>query len=168
MVDNNGFSTPRFKGFEPFFDGGSKLLVLGSFPGVKSRENNFFYGNRLNRFWPMLGEFFGEKADSIEDKKAVLTRHGIALWDIVAECEISGSLDGNIRNYAVADLYRILGKAKIKKILVNGGKAFEIFCRHYPELADTALKMPSTSPANTRFDKKVWVEELGKVCGDTN
>lgn len=163
MVGNNGFITPRFAGFEPFFDGGSKLLILGSFPSVKSREEKFFYGNRLNRFWPMLGGFFGEKADTVDDKKEILRRHNIALWDIVAECEISGSLDGNIKNYTVADLYKILNKAKIQRILVNGGKAFEIFCRHYPELVSIAQRMPSTSPANTRFDKMMWVEELQKT-----
>lgn len=153
----------RIRGFPPFFGGGSKLLVLGSFPSVKSRAEGFFYGNRHNRFWGILGEFFGEKAGTIEEKKALLLRHKIAVWDIVAECEITGSLDGNIKNFVVADLNEVLRNADIAKIFVNGSKAYQIFKRNYPGLVDSAAALPSTSPANTRLDKKVWLDELEKM-----
>lgn len=110
-----------YKGFLPFFDENSEILILGSFPSVISRETNFYYGNKQNRFWKVLAEAFGEPApETIGEKQALLKNHKIALWDVVAECEITGSLDSTIKNYKVADLQKVLDKAKIKKIILNG------------------------------------------------
>lgn len=150
-----------YKGFLPFFDENSEILILGSFPSVISRETNFYYGNKQNRFWKILGEAFGEPApETIGEKQALLKNHKIALWDVVAECEITGSLDSTIKNYKVADLRQVLDKANVKKIILNGGKAKEIFLKNYKYLSDSALFLPSTSTLNTRFDKTIWLNAL--------
>ncbi len=148
-------------GFEPVFNRESKILILGSFPSVLSRKGGFYYGNNQNRFWKVLAAFFGcEIPVTNEQKRELVLKHGIALWDIVTECEIKGSMDANIKNYAVADLSEVLNHADIKKILLNGAKAYEIFSAHYPRLLDIAVKMPSTSSANVRFDINKWLKEL--------
>ncbi|MCH5164039.1 MAG: DNA-deoxyinosine glycosylase [Clostridiales bacterium] len=151
----------RFSGFEPVFDGKSKILILGSFPSVISRAENFYYGNKQNRFWGMLSKALGcEKPTTVEEKCELVLKNGIALWDIVTECEIKGSMDADIKDYVVADLYKVINHAPIQKILLNGGKAFEIFARHYPELINIAKKMPSTSSANVRYDQAEWLKEF--------
>jgi len=148
-----------YKGFEPFFDENSEILILGSFPSVISRETNFYYGNKQNRFWKILAQAFSEDLpETVTDKQALLKKHRIALWDVVTECEISGSLDSTIKNYKVADLRQVLDKAKIKKIILNGGKAKEIFLKNYKSLTDSAVFLPSTSPLNTRLDESVWLD----------
>lgn len=150
-----------FKGFQPFFNVDSEILILGSFPSVISRETNFYYGNKQNRFWKILAEAFGEPApETISEKQTLLTLHKIALWDVVSECEIKGSLDNTIKNFVVADLSEVLRYASIKKIILNGGKAKEIFVKNYPHLVDIAVFLPSTSPLNTRFDKTIWLNAL--------
>ena len=149
------------QGFPPVYFPDSRVLILGSFPSVKSREDGFYYGNKQNRFWKILGEAFGEPApETIGEKQALLKNHKIALWDVVAECEITGSLDSTIKNYKVADLQKVLDKANVKKIILNGGKAKEIFLKNYKYLSDSALFLPSTSPLNTRFDKTIWLNAL--------
>lgn len=156
-----------YKGFLPFFDENSEILILGSFPSVISRETNFYYGNKQNRFWKILSEAFGEPApETIGEKQALLKNHKIALWDVVAECEITGSLDSTIKNYKVADLQKVLDKANVKKIILNGGKAKEIFLKNYKYLSDSAVFLPSTSPLNTRFDKTTWLNALKTAHDD--
>lgn len=151
----------RFSGFEPVFDCSSKILILGSFPSVKSREEGFYYGNKQNRFWDVLATAYGQKKPTnVEDKSKMLLDNGIALWDIVTECDIVGSMDTDIKDYTVADLSIVLLYADIKKILLNGKKAYEIFCENYPKYICIAKKMPSTSSANVRFDKVEWLKEL--------
>lgn len=151
----------RSVGFEPVFNEESRILILGSFPSVLSRKGGFYYGNRQNRFWRVLAVAFEcETPITNEQKRELVLRRGIALWDIVTECEIKGSMDANIKNYVVADLYEVLNNADIKKILLNGAKAYEIFSAHYPELSNIAVKMPSTSSANVRFDMTNWLKEL--------
>ncbi len=151
-------------GFEPIFDGDSKVLILGSFPSVKSREQSFYYGNPRNRFWKVLGDFFGEEVPkSNESKREFVLNHGIALWDIVTECEIEGSSDNTIKNYTVANLQNILDKTKISVIIINGGKAYEIYAKHYAQLKIRAVRLPSTSPANFKFDGKLWIDELRRA-----
>ncbi|MDD4833056.1 MAG: DNA-deoxyinosine glycosylase, partial [Clostridia bacterium] len=139
----------------------SLILILGSFPSVKSREVSFYYGNKQNRFWKMLSDFFGMPIDTIDEKKKLLSVNKIALWDIVTKCEITGSLDSAIKNYSVADVSSLLTTApNIKKILINGQTANKIFTKHFHELSGLAVCLPSTSPANTRFDKSAWLDEL--------
>ena len=154
----------RFEGFEPVFDSISEILILGSFPSVKSRAENFYYGNRQNRFWAMLATAFDcEVPTSVPEKRALVLTHKLALWDIVTSCSIKGSMDADIRDYEVADLHVVMNGANIKKILLNGSKAYEIFIKHYPELGGIAKKMPSTSSANVRYDREVWLKELREL-----
>lgn len=152
------------KGFEPFYGKDAKLLILGSFPSVKSRQTEFYYGNSQNRFWRVLSEFFGEITPrSVEQKKEFLIRRKIALWDIVTECEIVGSRDSTIKSFKIADIKNLLQKIEISLIIINGGKAAEIFEKNFPDLSVPYIKLPSTSPANARFSKEEWFCGLSRV-----
>ena len=153
-------------GFDPVYDENSRVLILGSFPSVKSREISFYYGNKQNRFWRTLCGFFREEIPSdTEGKKAFLLRHGVALWDMVTSCEINGSADASIKNAETADLDKILQCAKIEKILLNGTLAYDLFVEKYKDIAIDYQKMPSTSPANPRFLESAWWEALNDVYG---
>lgn len=146
------------EGFAPVFDGGSRVLILGSFPSVKSRREGFYYGNPQNRFWGMLSRFFGEPLPkSVEEKRALVLGHGVALWDMVASCEIEGSADDSIRGEHVADVGDLFRHAPIECVLCNGTKAYELYLRTGPL---PAKKMPSTSPANPRYREEVWHSAL--------
>ena len=156
------------KGFEPVFDRNSRLLILGSFPSVKSRKIQFYYGNKQNRFWRILCSYFGEDIPkSVEEKREFLLNHRIALWDIVTECEIEGSKDDTIKNFKVADIKTLLQNSKIKYIILNGSKAYSIFNEYYSDIAIPYKKLPSTSPANTRFDEKEWNDSISSAFRDT-
>ena len=151
-------------GFEPIFNDKSKVLILGSFPSVKSREISFYYGNKQNRFWRMLCGYFQEEIpESVEDKKAFLLQNCIALWDMVSSCEIEGSADASIQNAHIVDLNLILSQANIEKILLNGTLAYDLFCQRYADIQIPYKKMPSTSPANPRFDMEIWRKELNDI-----
>lgn len=148
-------------GFPPVFDEHSKVLILGSFPSVKSREISFYYGNKQNRFWKMLCGFFREEIPvSVLDKKAFLLKHKIALWDMVMECEIQGSADSSVKNPKLVDLNEIFQTAKIEKILLNGTLAYDLFIKKYADISIAYEKMPSTSPANPRFNQEIWNKAL--------
>lgn len=148
-------------GFEPVYNAESCLLILGSFPSVKSRKIEFYYGNPQNRFWKTVCSFFGEPVPrTTEGKKEFLLANGIALWDIVTECEIEGSKDDTIKNFKVANLKNLLQNSKIRYIILNGGKAFSIFESNYKDIGIAYKKLPSTSPANTRFSAEEWHNEL--------
>ena len=148
-------------GFPPVYDRNSQILILGSFPSVKSREISFYYGHKQNRFWKTVCGFFGETIPpTTEGKTEFLKRRKIALWDTVEECEIVGSSDASVKNTKIVDLSPILQTAPIKKILLNGSLAYKRFCEKYAELGIPFIKMPSTSPANPRFDQSVCEKEL--------
>lgn len=151
----------RATGFAPCFDGESKLLILGSFPSVKSRQEGFYYGNRQNRFWKCLSGYFREELPlTVEEKKAFLSRHKIALWDVITECDIVGSSDVSIRNESVADVEGLLRETGIEKIFCNGNKAYDLFARYFPQYLPFTQKLSSTSPANPRFSYGEWEEAL--------
>lgn len=151
-------------GFEPVFDQNSRVLILGSFPSVKSREVGFYYGNPHNRFWGTVCGFFGEEIPSaVEGKREFLLRRGIALWDVVLGCEITGSSDASIRQETVADLPSLLSAAPIERILCNGSKSYELLQEHYPLLAVDIRKLSSTSPANPRFSVREWYSALSET-----
>ncbi|MCM1438935.1 MAG: DNA-deoxyinosine glycosylase [Roseburia sp.] len=155
-------------GFPPFFRADSKVLILGSFPSVKSRAQNFYYGHPQNAFWRILSTYFKQdKPVTAEEKKAFLIRNKIALWDIVTECEIVGSRDETIKNFAVANLQEVLQNSAVSFILVNGGTAFKIFERHYKGLEIPCLKLPSTSPANARRNDDEWYGALRRAFSRT-
>lgn len=152
--------------FDPVFDEHSEILILGTFPSVKSREQNFYYGHPQNRFWKVLAKLTGEELpETVEEKKAMLLKHHIAVWDVVQSCDIIGSSDSSIRNVAPADLSRILNVSPIRKIYANGDKAYRLYqkyCRK--EIGKEISKLPSTSPANAIFTldrlTDVWREEI--------
>ena len=148
-------------GFAPVFDEHSKVLILGSFPSVKSREISFYYGNKQNRFWKMLSRIFEEEIPTETDGKITfLLDKGIALWDMVTECEIEGSSDSSVRNSKIADLSLIFRVAKIECVLLNGTLAYTLFEKEYATCGIPYFKLPSTSPANPRFDENAWRERL--------
>lgn len=152
------------QGFQPIFDRNSRILILGSFPSVKSRQVGFYYGNKRNRFWQTLRTIYGmDFKDSTEDKIKFLLDNHIALWDVAQQCDIVGSNDNAISNVVVADLNVILSQAKIEHIFCNGNKSYQIFALRYPELLAITQKLPSTSPANVSFDANVWIEAFEKI-----
>ena len=139
--------------FPPLYDSRSEILILGSFPSVKSRVQRFFYGHPQNRFWRVTSAVFGcEVPQTIEDKRAFLLEHHVALWDVIASCEITGSSDSGIRNVQPNDLTPILAAANIRQIYVNGGTAAKYYDKYQkPVLLREAVRLPSTSPANAAW-----------------
>ena len=162
MKTNKEYS--KETGFDPVYNTNSKILILGSFPSVKSREVSFYYGHKQNQFWPTLCDYFNEPIpQSVESKKEFLLRNGIALWDIATTCEIIGSSDASIKNVEVADLDEILRGANIQKIFLNGTLAYQLFLRKYAQIDIPYVKLTSTSPANPRFSPQPWKEELNAI-----
>lgn len=147
----------EFHTIEPVYDENSKILILGSFPSVKSREVNFFYGHPQNRFWKVLASIMDDVCPSTtEEKKAFLIKHHIALWDVIKSCDIEGSSDSSIKNVTPNDLRLILQKAEIKQIFTNGNTAYKLFEKYNSDLK--AVKLPSTSPANAMFSLERLIE----------
>lgn len=156
--------TQRKTGFAPVFDENSKVLILGSFPSVKSRAIEFYYGHKQNRFWRMICGYFGEEVPpTTEGKKQFLLRRNIALWDMATACEIQGSSDASVKNAELADLHPIFQTAKIERILLNGSLSYQLFLQKYADISISYEKMPSTSPANPRYDEKIWRNALDAV-----
>lgn len=139
--------------FEPVYDKDSRVLILGTFPSVKSREQQFYYGHPQNRFWRVLAALTKETVPgSVEEKRELLLCHGIAIWDVVASCDIVGSSDSSIRNVVPADIGRVLKETQIGEIFANGGKAASLYMRYtYPATGREIIKLPSTSPANAAY-----------------
>ena len=152
----------------PVFDGGSRVLILGSFPSVKSREEMFYYAHPQNRFWKVIAALFEEPVPGkIPEKKDLLLKHHIALWDVIAECDIAGSSDSSIKNVVPAELSVILDHAPIRTIYANGAKAYDLYQNYtYPVTGRDIRKLPSTSPANAAFQMErllgAWQEILEK------
>lgn len=139
--------------FPPLFDENSRTLILGSFPSVKSREQCFFYGHPQNRFWRLTAMLFDEEVpQSIEEKKRLILRHNLALWDVVHSCTITGSSDSSIKNVVANDLSPILNGSEVDRIFANGALAHKLYMKHiFPQTGIEAVKLPSTSPANAAF-----------------
>lgn len=153
-----------YAGFEPYINTDSRVLILGSFPSVKSREEGFYYGNKQNKFWRILAEsFYTQIPQSITEKKQLLKENKIALWDVVISCEIKGSMDKDIRNPVIADIPSVIRGCNIKRIITNGCTAHTLLRKHYPELAYITVSLPSTSPANARLNKLLWINELRRI-----
>ncbi|MBE7022654.1 MAG: DNA-deoxyinosine glycosylase [Ruminococcaceae bacterium] len=146
--------------FPPLFDADSRILILGSFPSVKSREQQFFYGHPQNRFWQVLASVFETAIpQSIPEKRAFLQARRIALWDVLAACDIQGSADSTIKNATANDLMPIIKAADIRQIFVNGKTAEKYFIRYTERtLGRKALCLPSTSPANAAWRLPQLVE----------
>ncbi|MCI6887336.1 MAG: DNA-deoxyinosine glycosylase [Lachnospiraceae bacterium] len=159
-----GFTRVKHE-FEPVYNNDSKILILGSFPSVKSRENNFYYGHSQNRFWKLMAQLLHAPVPvTIEEKKALLLEHGIALWDVVSECDIHGSSDLSIRNVIPANINQVLRSADIELIIANGATAFKLYQKYCQEhTGREAVKCPSTSPANAVFTLERLAESWGEV-----
>ena len=144
----------------PLYDEFSRVLILGSFPSVKSREQQFFYGHKQNRFWRVMAQVLDCPVPvSIEQKREMLLSHHIAVWDVIAGCEITGSSDASSRNVTPNDLSEILTCADIREIYTNGGKAGQLYKKYiYPANGREAVTLPSTSPANAGYSLEKLVE----------
>lgn len=144
----------------PVWDENSKILILGSFPSVKSRSTEFFYGHAQNRFWRLLTRVLGEEIpNSIDDKKKLLIEHNIALWDVVKSCDISGSSDSSIKNVTPNDLSEILSESRVTKIFTNGQTANKLYNKYiFPITSIEAHPLPSTSPANAAYNMERLIE----------
>lgn len=152
--------------FPPVADERSRILILGSFPSVASREEGFFYGHPRNRFWPLLTAAFHEDLPTaIPEKKALLLRHHLALWDVIASCRIEGSSDASVRDAIPVDIRLVLEAAPIQRIICNGALAGKLYRQHLqPITGMEALVLPSTSPANAAWNLPrllaAWQEHL--------
>ena len=145
---------------DPVYDSNSKILILGSFPSVKSREQQFFYGHKQNRFWRVMAQMLDcPVPENVEQKRAMLLAHHIALWDVIESCEITGSSDASIRDVEPNNLDRILSRADIRAIYTNGSKAYELYRKYiFPINGREAHPLPSTSPANAAYSLEKLVE----------
>lgn len=137
----------------PLFDENSETLILGSFPSVKSREAMFFYGHPQNRFWRLLALLFeAEPPRTVEEKKALILSHRLALWDSIHSCTITGSSDSSVKDVVPNDLSVILQNSRVRRIFCNGALSYKLYQQYiFPQTGIKAQKLPSTSPANAAF-----------------
>lgn len=158
-----------FHNIEPIYDENSRMLILGSFPSVKSREGQFFYHHPQNRFWKILSALTGENfVTDVETKRELLLKHGIAVWDVIGSCKIKGSSDSSIEDVVPNDISRILNKAKIGHIYTNGGKSYDMYKKYmYPVTGIEAVKLPSSSPANAAWSLDRLIMEWRKLIHES-
>jgi len=150
--------------FGPVYNRESRILILGSFPSVKSREQGFYYGHPQNRFWKMLAAVYEQEVPgNIEEKKEFLLKNRIALWDVIESCDIEGSSDSSIRNVVVNDIASIIKEASIETVITNGKKAYDLYRKYIKEPA--AVCLPSTSPANAACKLEQLIEEWRWIRG---
>ncbi len=132
----------------PVYDGKSRILILGSFPSEASRKQGFYYGHPRNRFWRVLSAVLGcDEPGGVEEKKRMLLEHGVALWDVIGSCTVTGSADSSIKDVIPNDLSLIFSAADIKAVYLNGSLAFSLY-EKYGDRSVPYFRMPSTSPAN--------------------
>jgi TDG/mug DNA glycosylase family protein len=150
---------------DPVYNQHSKVLILGSFPSVKSRESGFYYGNPQNRFWDVLSALLGcNKPQTIELKKEMLLKHHIALWDVIQSCDIKGSSDSSIENVIPNDILSIIESSQITRIYANGNKAFQFYNTYvYPQTKISIFLLPSTSPANAKMSLENLIDAWASV-----
>ena len=155
--------------FEPIFDKNSEILILGSFPSVKSRQVSFYYGNPKNRFWAVISSLTGSFTvpKTIAEKKEILLNNKIALWDVVKSCKISGSSDSSIKGVIVNDIKGLILKTNIKKLYANGSMAYSLYNKYcFNEIGINIKKLPSTSPANAKYslEKLIFLWRSSVLC----
>ena len=150
--------------FPPVWNKNCRILILGSFPSVKSRENQFYYGHPQNRFWRMLGAVYQTAPpETIEEKTAFLLRRHIALWDVIESCHITGSADSSIREAAPNDLPGLMRRCPIGRVLLNGRKAEQLYLKYWAALPVPREVLPSTSPANAAWSLQRLSAAWGKA-----
>lgn len=155
--------------FEPVYSAQSRALILGTYPSPKSREMAFYYGHPQNRFWGMMAALTGEpvpQREDIEAKKQIILRHGLALWDTLESCTITGASDASIRDAVPNDIAALLQKAPIEAVFCNGATAYKFYTKYLQSVSGiAAVKLPSTSPANAacrpEMLHRIWGEALG-------
>lgn len=154
--------------FSPLYDENSEILILGSFPSVKSREEMFFYGHPQNRFWRVIAAVTESKVpENISEKRELLLKNRIALWDVISSCEITGSSDSSIKNVVPNDISEILKNSKIKRIYVNGKTSEKYYNKYIREKTGiNAVCLPSTSPANAKCTLEKLQEEWKRILID--
>ncbi len=154
--------------FEPVWDGRSRVLILGSFPSVKSRETGFYYGHPQNRFWRVLAGLYGEPTPvGIQDRRAFALAHDIALWDVLYRCEIVGSSDGSIRNAVPNDVASLLQRTRIRRVFCNGRRSYELYERFLSGPCGLqASVLPSTSAANAAWRLERLIEAWKVILED--
>lgn len=152
----------------PVWNRESTILILGSFPSVKSREGAFFYHHPRNRFWKVLAEVLERPLpETVEEKKKMLLAEHVALWDVVGACTIRGSSDSSIRDVTPNPVWELLEKAPIGKIYANGSTAYRLYQRYTQERTGMpAVKLPSTSPANAAWSTEQLVREWSVIRQD--
>lgn len=152
--------------FGPLYNENSRVLILGSFPSVKSRAQNFFYGHPQNRFWKVVAAVFDQPVPkNIDEKKRLILSSGLALWDTIASCEITGSSDASIRNAKANDIRIILEHCNIKRIYCNGRKSHELYRKYIePAVGREAICLPSTSPANAQWTLEKLIAEWSVIA----
>lgn len=153
------------RGFGPVYDRNSKILILGSFPSVKSREINFYYGHPQNRFWPLVsGLLECPVPPDIDAKKQLLLENRIALWDSIEECDICGSSDSSIRNAVPVDIMEVLNAAEIRCIFANGAASAKVYSKYLKKITGMEIvPLPSTSPANAAWNMDRLHEEWKQI-----
>ena len=151
----------------PVYNKNSQILILGSFPSVKSREGRFFYHPKQNRLWKVLSTIVNDVLpETIDEKKDFLLKNHIAVWDVIASCDIEGSSDSSIKNAVPNDFSDILKAAPIRKIYTNGGTAYKLYHKYCEKVTGIkAMKLPSTSPANASYSLDRLISEW-KVIAD--
>lgn len=148
----------------PVFDERSRVLILGTMPSPKSREAGFYYMHPQNRFWSVLARVLGEPLPkTIAERRGLCLRHSIALWDVLASCEINGAADSSIKNAVPNDIPALLQKCPITAVFTTGKKAHELYRRFFPELSEDVC-LPSPSPANRAVSEEKMLEEYGAIA----
>lgn len=138
--------------FAPVYDHRSHTLIVGTWPSPKSREQGFYYGHPQNRFWPLMARLLDAPVPgSIPEKKALLLRHGLALWDTVESCAITGASDASIRNVVPTDIAALARATGIRRVLCNGATAYRLYTAYNTVPGLPAVRLPSTSPANAAW-----------------
>jgi len=149
---------------EPFYNKDSEILILGSFPSVKSREKGFYYAHPKNRFWQVLRIIYNEELIDIDSKKKFLIKYKIALYDVCASCDIEKSKDASIKNVIPNNIESILKETNINKIYVNGKTAYNLYNKLLRNKINVeAIYLPSTSPANAKFKLEDLIKEYERI-----
>lgn len=151
--------------FAPVVDENTRILILGTFPSVKSRESNFYYGHPQNRFWKLLARIFScPVPQTVEEKKWMLLSHHTGIWDVIESCDIIGSSDSSIKNVVPADIQGLLQRFGIQAVFANGRLAEKLYKKYiFPETGVPIHPLPSTSPANAAYSLERLYEQWSQI-----